>query len=81
MLSKISRQSIQQFWSFNSVRFISGTGRVNSDSFKKREKAAEDQYMHEQEKEKINILRAKIQKAAKDVEELEKQLKESKSKK
>lgn len=81
MLTNVSRHAIQKVWGFRAVRTFSGSALARSDSFNKREKAAEDLYVHEHEKEKLRKLREKIEKTAKEIEQLEKELKEAKSKK
>ncbi|KAJ2766183.1 hypothetical protein IWQ57_004477 [Coemansia nantahalensis] len=49
--------------------------RTYTDKFKERETAAENKYAHDKEKAQLEALRAKLDKAAKDVDALEAEIK------
>ncbi|VVT51474.1 uncharacterized protein SAPINGB_P003108 [Magnusiomyces paraingens] len=79
MLSRaISRRSVQS--SISAVRFYTegatGAPRAagSSDSFNKREKAVEDLYVRQLEKEKLAALRASLKKQKESLAEVEKHL-------
>ncbi|KAI9294403.1 hypothetical protein K502DRAFT_324847 [Neoconidiobolus thromboides FSU 785] len=57
-----------------SGRRLYSEARAGSDSFGKREKAAEDQYVRKHEQEQLKKLREQLEKTQKEVEDLEKKI-------
>lgn len=78
MLSRnLSRSSIQAV-ARPALRFYSagatGAPRANPDAFNKREKASEDMYVLEHEKEKLQALKAALKKQREHLDDVEKQM-------
>ncbi len=59
---------------------VGGGGRTGGDAFGRREKASEDMYMRNQERERLNALRESVKKQREDLDKLEQSINEAEKK-